>query len=505
MSIFRRRRLLSIVAGLTLLQQSAGCTDLWKGSLVENPKNCAIAPAICSYSEECDYSTERCVPLPPPSCPAIAFESVTPQSGSRVGGEKITITGSNFQGNMRVEIDGTPLDNVVVETSSQLSGRLSASLSSCGTSPVTVISSCFERVSKERAFYYSLDPLEFDNQPQVLPAPPSASPQQILLEDMNADGDPDVIGIEAGAVRSYLSDGNGSFTTSNPITLLGNLFQAAVGDVNGDKALDLIITDAASPRLWLLLNNGRGVLSAISIAMPEPMRGVASDDLNADGKEDALAVGLGGTLYLLGGSASGLAGPTSVATGLPGNSQLVTLADVTADAQPELIVAGGSAQVIEVWQKNGPTAFARLSQTAVSAAPYSVAAGDIDGDGNTDVIGSLVGQKNVAILRGKGGGLFASEVIVSTGVMPRTVQLVDVNCDGKLDLFASSATENKLALLLGTKTGTLAAATTIDLSAQQPGIAQALFVKDVNFDGTPDLVVGSSQNPAYLLIANVSP
>ncbi len=505
MSFFRNHRVLSVIAGLTLLQQSAGCTDLWKGSLVENPNNCAIAPAICSYSEECDYSTERCVPLPPPSCPVISFDSITPVSGSRVGGEKITITGSNFQGNMRVEVDGTPLENVVVEAASQLSGTLGASLSSCGASPVTLISSCFERVSKERVFFYSLDPLEFDKLPQILPSPPSTSAQQILVADMNADGDPDILGVEVGSVRSFLSDGNGSFTTSTPIALAGTLFQADLGDVNGDKATDLIITDAVSARLWLLLNNGRGVLTPTAIPMPEPMRGVAAEDLNADGKDDVLAVGIGGTLYLLSGGTSGLLPPTGVATGLPGNSQLVTLADLTADGVPELIVAGGSTKLVEAWQKSGPATFARLSQTALSAAPYAVAAGDLDGDGKSDVVASLQGQKSVALLLGTGGGQLAASVYVPSGVMPRTVQLVDVNCDGRLDLLTSSASENKLALLLGTKGGTLGPATLIDLSAQQPGLAQALYVKDVNFDGTPDLIVGSSQNPAYLLLANVSP
>jgi hypothetical protein len=53
--------------------------------------------------------------------------------------------------------------------------------------------------------------------------------------------------------------------------------------------------------------------------------------------------------------------------------------------------------------------------------------------------------------------------------------------------------------------GTLAPAQQIDLSPNLTGPAQALFVRDVNFDGTADLLVGSNQAPAYLLIANISP
>jgi hypothetical protein len=53
--------------------------------------------------------------------------------------------------------------------------------------------------------------------------------------------------------------------------------------------------------------------------------------------------------------------------------------------------------------------------------------------------------------------------------------------------------------------GTLAPAQQIDLSPNLTGPAQALMVRDVNFDGTADLLVGSNQAPAYLLIANISP
>jgi len=121
-----------------------------------------------------------------------------------------------------------------------------------------------------------------------------------------------------------------------------------------------------------------------------------------------------------------------------------------------------------------------------------------------DLVVAVGDQKSVAVLSGQGGGGFGNAVLLASGVQPRWLQVVDVNCDGIPDVLASSGTENKLGLLFGTGTG-LAAPQLIDLSTQQSGIAQALAVRDVNFDGLADLVVGSNQAPAYLLIANVSP
>lgn len=322
-----RTRVSVLIAGLCALVQSS-CTDLWSGSLVEDRRNCVLSPAVCGDLEECDYVTETCKPLPPPSCPVISIEAVTPTSGSRRGGSKVTITGSGFQGDMRVEIDGTPLENVVVEASSQLSGTLGASMASCGPSAVTLISSCFERVSKAQAFAYSLEPLEFDDLPVQLPSPPGTKVVQLVIDELNSDGDPDIIGIEPTGVRSFFSDGNGSFTTSTPQSLGGSLFQATSGDFSGDKLHDLIVSDELNPRLWFLASSGKGTFSPQSIPMPEPIRGVVSLDTSGDGIADVLAVGKSGTLYLLLGSSSGPSGPDIVATGLPASSMFASLGDV---------------------------------------------------------------------------------------------------------------------------------------------------------------------------------
>ena len=56
----------------------------------------------------------------------------------------------------------------------------------------------------------------------------------------------------------------------------------------------------SNPRLWLLLKWWqRSPQSTQSIPMPEPLRGIASRDLNADGRDDVVAVGLSGTMYQL--------------------------------------------------------------------------------------------------------------------------------------------------------------------------------------------------------------
>ena len=169
------------------------------------------------------------------------------------------------------------------------------------------------------------------------------------------------------------------------------------------------------------------------------------------------------------------------------------------------MVAGGSTQLVEVWQKSGAKSFVRLSQKSVPGFASSLVAVDMNRDGKLDLVVALSDQTNLAVLAGQGAGGFGTAVTVPSGTTPRWLDAIDTNCDGMSDIVASSATENKLALLFGTQSGTLAAPRIIDLSAHQNGVVPSLAVADVNFDGLADLVVGSTQSPAYLLISNVSP
>lgn len=168
------------------------------------------------------------------------------------------------------------------------------------------------------------------------------------------------------------------------------------------------------------------------------------------------------------------------------------------------MVAGGSTQRVEVWQQSGSKSFARLAQKSVPGDASHAVVAEVSADGISDLVVALPGQTNVALIAGMGKGALGSVVTIPSGTTAQQLSALDINCDGRTDIVASSASENKLGLLLGSSTG-LQNGQTIDLSAHQSGIAQSLAVADVNFDGLPDLLVGSSQTPAYLLIPNISP
>jgi hypothetical protein len=93
----------------------------------------------------------------------------------------------------------------------------------------------------------------------------------------------------------------------------------------------------------------------------------------------------------------------------------------------------------------------------------------------------------VAILRNLGDGTFAPPTRVKTGTNPGTLVLGDVNGDGKPDLVVGTTQDQGVAFFLNDGKGTFTAG-----GSQYLGVVPgALVVGDVNGDGKADIVAGS--------------
>jgi FG-GAP-like repeat len=98
--------------------------------------------------------------------------------------------------------------------------------------------------------------------------------------------------------------------------------------------------------------------------------------------------------------------------------------------------------------------------------PQSIAIGDLNGDGVLDVAtvnsGALRawwGMDNtVSVLLGHGDGTFASAVAYRAGPSPFSVAIGDINGDGVMDLSTANPGDNTASVLLGKGNDTFAGA-----------------------------------------------
>jgi hypothetical protein len=135
---------------------------------------------------------------------------------------------------------------------------------------------------------------DFAEAPDRLPSP-DAGVFGLAVADFDADGDPDLfLAADTGPCLLYLNDGAGVFSQAPPTYLPSLTLGArlpAVGDVDGDGSLDLLLPDVAgADRLFLGDGTGRFEDFSIELMPADPVASehAALADVDLDGDLDAV-------------------------------------------------------------------------------------------------------------------------------------------------------------------------------------------------------------------------
>ncbi len=324
----------------------------------------------------------------------------------------------------------------------------------------------------------------------------------LVVADFNGDKKLDIAVTDdySQTVSVYLNDGTGKFgspvTSTFTVPSIGGFGLIVAGDVNEDGKQDLIVGPIAGVQYdVVLLGNGDGTFTEKGqITTSYGFVSAALVDINGDKHLDLIAGG-NGSVYVHLGDGQGNFTPKPLTNYQGGDLYTgVTIGDFNGDKTLDFVALSYMHNQLLYFPGVGDGTF-RQSSTLTSQSlfsPDSLASADFNGDGKLDL---LVGSSDIALLiYGNGDGTFQTSA-ASILPLPAATHLAsgitplvaaaDMDGDGNIDAVAADDGSDTLNVLLNDGTGKFARTISVALD---DGTA-ALQVADLNGDGLPDVVL----------------
>ncbi len=235
-------------------------------------------------------------------------------------------------------------------------------------------------------------------------------------------------------------------------------------------------------------------------------------DLDNDGDLDLVCVANGQSYFYLN---DGSGNFTSSPLGTPDGSQACELADIDNDGDLDIIVANARWNTTSgqypgqslIYLNNGSAGFSSTINLGLTGQfALDIAVGDLDGDGDTDIViakGGVQVEPNDIYINNGGGNFSRKAVLVVAGYTAEfgdntwAVRLADADNDGDLDLFTGNFDFNPTQsyLFLNNGSGDFDYLSN-SVPVGSPGIALGMEVADFNGDGRVDVAFGHLGQPA---------
>lgn len=189
--------------------------------------------------------------------------------------------------------------------------------------------------------------------------------------------------------------------------------------------------------------------------------------------------------------------PTALASGLIDKNQ-----------SPDLVVSSRDAGLVTVLLNGNsgrgdfPSGF--TSTLSAGVRPSAVALGDVNSDGNMDVLAVSAGDRQLSIFNQvqpetvPASFLPAEQVFVN--LLPSALALADVNGDGALDAAVANQLSSDVSLLLNDGHGGFVKTARRDYAVPREPLAVVLA--DLNRDGLPELIVRSAATATLTVLKN---
>ncbi len=262
---------------------------------------------------------------------------------------------------------------------------------------------------------------------------------RILAENMDADPALELVALDFIAAEVVVMD----FDLATGFTVLSRTpsgdfpFFVAAGDLDADLNLDLLVLTQESLGVTVMLGNGDGTLNlGTSFGFDNPADWIVPMDLNGDGLLDVAATDGLNRVWTKTNQGAGEFGEQSFVNAGAGALQMAT-GDLDGDGDDDVVVANRAEQSLSFFENGGAgVLIRRIGSHALPDQPAGLLLADFDLDGRQDVLVNLQVAGRLGLVFGVAEWSYAQAAEIQGGPEISGIGVVDFNLDGVPDILA---------------------------------------------------------------------
>jgi len=352
----------------------------------------------------------------------------------------------------------------------------------------------------------------------------SSTIQNVKVSDMDNDGDLDIVAMQSrGDLNNTIFKNNGSGSSFIPQTITDTLPSRAIaiGDIDSNGLKDFVVGNGDDNggiyQDKFYLQQSDGTFLAMDVGISTDIYNtwhIELADFDKDGDLDLATTGTGPSnkLYLNKGAPYYLKNSPAIPLPITPNSYLaaplvITTGDFNNDGYLDIATAFTHVNII--LNNKMPTPFAGVMPIEINLAALgfseivdSLDSGDIDNDGDIDLVLGSFDFKNILLFNDNSENLFSNNnysIIGDYELLTSSIKLLDMNRDGHLDILTRNSFNVDQMFINNGTADPFNSVSPINYEDWSTG--DILIIKDMNNDGTLDLVSHSPTRNLQTLIS----